>query len=186
MWGFPLQSNFETDPSNDFIDWLCGIDGDGIAGRLEVGELAPQQTWSDEVSRALGEPLRQHLLLGVQVDEADGAQVAAQRLPVSLLERGTGQDQRFAAAVGGRDRRMERRQPRRPIRIGQRRAGSHLFDSRAGVIVIAFDKPAAELGGERAGNGRLPDAGHAHEHEDHLGRIGQNARIMSRTADNGT
>jgi len=162
----------------DLVRRLRCIDRDRIGRWLQSGELARQQRGPGKVAGAARESAAERFPIGLQVHETDAAEVATQGLPIPVLQRGAGQNQRLPAIRGRRDDFVKRRNPRLAVRVGQRYPGAHLLDGRRRVQLVALDEAPAELGGERPADGRLASPGHAHHDDHHVRSIGQNTGIM--------
>jgi RNA polymerase sigma factor (TIGR02999 family) len=163
---------------NDLVGRLCRINRDRIGRGFESGKLAWQQRGPGKMSGAAREPTAERLRIGLQVHETDPAEIASQGLPIPLLQSGAGQNQRLTAIRGRGDNLVQRRNPRRAVRVGQRYRGAHLLDGCRRVQFVALDKAPAGLGRERPADGRLAGPRHAHHDDHHVRSIGQNMEIM--------
>ena len=129
------------------------VDRQRIGWLFEGGELAGEQRRPGEMAGGARSSRRaKRRLVGLQVDEPDAAQRAAQQVAIALLQRRAGDDERA---------RGDRAPPPRPRAAtashGARSASvsgdavAHLRDRRRRVVVVAVDEPPAELSARAPG-----------------------------------
>src|SRR5439155_8760896 len=133
----------------------------------ERGELTREQRRADEMAGAVRQPPRQLAFGRLQVHEADPPGVAAQNLTIGTLQGRTGQHEVLASIRRVGNGRVQRRQPRCAIGIGQRDAGVHLLDVARRMPIVALDERPRQVGGEPGADRRFASAGRAHQNDDH-------------------
>src|SRR5208337_589758 len=151
----------------DLFGTSSQIDFDRILGRLQNLELAVQQTWVHEVTRARFQPLLDHLLGSPQAAIMTHIKVVPQVLLVGMLESGTGKDDVLATIPCIVDQPGKSLEPGLSIFVGQSDAPAHLLDVLRWMVVVGVTELPAEFGSQDLANGRFARARNTHEDHDH-------------------
>jgi len=161
-------------------DAVCnGFDGEAHGLRNDVLVLL----WDFERRELAGEQARRHvlvvalrhagcdqLLVAFEIDEEDRLARGGYEVVAIGAFQGRASAYRDALVVGGGMQRFgERREPRPPVIIGKRDAGSHFLLVGWRVVVVAIEKRRVQPPGDGFAGRRLAARGDAHD-DDGAGR----------------
>jgi hypothetical protein len=87
--------------------------------------------------------------------------------PIGLFQGGACEDNRLPRCDPISNRIVQRLEPRGPIRVIERNAGTHLGDTGCGVKVVRISKGPSEFLGKLLPDRGLSDTANSHEQNDH-------------------
>ena len=110
----------------------------------------------------MGNPTRNHIAGSPQENELHLLRFCAENVPVSSLERRTGENNSDILIVRDAEPSCERTQPSRSIFVTKRNSRGHPLDILRRVEFVAFNKFNVERAGELRSDQALPGARNAH------------------------
>jgi hypothetical protein len=143
-----------------------------VLQRFERGELAVEQRRRHVVPRAVHDPVADQLGCRLDMGEPDRGVAVAEQVAVGALERRAGDDGVVPLRLVLADPGGQPAQPRPAVVVVERDARPHLLDVLRRVELVALGEVPAETGHELGGDGRLPGAGDAHDHDRRRARDG--------------
>jgi hypothetical protein len=137
------------------------IDLHACCGFLKRGELAIEQIGLHEMAAAFAEPLLDNFIAPLEINQNDPF-IDQQKLAVTFLQGGAGENGRIAAFKTGADQDVKRLQPRPSVGVIQRDPAPHLFDVGARMEVVTFVILPTEFLGKPSSNCRFAGTAHTH------------------------